>query len=143
MSDFGALSAGDTVVGRMPTRKQQKRRRKRFVHGAPERAPLPAGSERAEKAPPRAAKRPDRRSRTVSTRAGRKIPEPSLKRSARKAAGLFVLMTVAFWLIDARRHTVSVYALQSLVPALLFVPLSYYFDRFFHNRLTARQSASR
>ena len=117
----------------MATKKQQKRRRKRFVHGAPERAPQPTKARAREERP---AKARSGRSRFAGQR---QFPEPSLRRSIRRAGLVLISLVAIFYLlIDQGKHPFAAAVAQALPAALLFVPFDYFFGRFMYRRLASR-----
>jgi hypothetical protein len=119
----------------MPTRKQVKRRRKRLVHGVPERAPQqgqPAGkSERSSRA--------SRSSTSGGKRrfGPRALPVPSWQRSAKRAS-LLLAVLVVFYLFTAKNKSLVPALLASAVPAAVFVVFDYYLSRFLYQRMARR-----
>jgi hypothetical protein len=119
----------------MPTRKQEKRRRKLRVHGP---------SADAVGAPPTGRKPPREDAPAARTqRSGRREPAvPSLKRSARKGAimGLFLLVIV----FVTSRGKNSPSPLITLVELLPFIPLFVLFDlwmaRKVYKKVTGREA---
>src|SRR4029079_6114303 len=119
----------------MPTRKQEKRRRKLRVHGP---------SADAVGAPPTGRKPPrDEAPAGRTQRSGRREPAvPSLKRSARKGAirGLFLLVIG----VVTSRGKDSPSPLVTLVELLPFIPLFVLFDlwmaRKVYKRVTGREA---
>ena len=118
----------------MPTRKQEKRRRKLRVHGP---------SADAVGAPP-TGRKPAREDEPVArTRTGRREPAvPSLKRSARKGAimGIFLLVVV---FVTSRGHN-SPSPIITLLELLPFIPLFVLFDlwmaRKVYKKVTGREA---
>jgi hypothetical protein len=122
----------------MPTRKQEKRRRKLRVHGPSTDAvgAPPTGRKPAREDAPEA--------RTArSPRTGRREPAvPSLKRSARKGAimGAFLIVVV---LVTSRGHN-SPSPLVTLLELAPFIPLFVLFDlwmaRKVYKKVTGREA---
>ena len=119
----------------MPTRKQEKRRRKLRVHGpSTDAVGAPPTGRKAprEDAPPARAQRSGRREPAV----------PSLKRSARKGAimGAFLIAVV---LITSRGHN-SPSPLVTLLELAPFIPLFVLFDlwmaRKVYKKVTGREA---
>jgi hypothetical protein len=119
----------------MPTRKQEKRRRKLRVHGP---------SADAVGAPPTGRKPPREDPPSARTqRSGRREPAiPSIKRSARKGAimGAFLVAVVLF---TSRGHN-SPSPIITLLELLPFIPLFVIFDlwmaRKVYKKVTGREA---
>jgi hypothetical protein len=119
----------------MPTRKQEKRRRKLRVHGPSADA---VGAPPTGRKPPREDAPPARTQRT-----GRREPAvPSLKRSARKGAimGVFLVVVV---IVTSRGHS-SPSPLVTLLELAPFIPLFVLFDlwmaRKVYKKVTGREA---
>lgn len=121
----------------MPTRKQQRRERKRRIHGQYDRT-VPdtiRSQRREEKAVTRGAER-----KPVVGAGGREIKAPSLMR-ALKRAGIFVpIMAAIIYATGRDRLTGQQMALQLAVIALLVVPLTYLSDSFVYRWAQRRQA---
>jgi hypothetical protein len=120
----------------MPTRKQEKRRRKLRVHGPSADA---VGAPPTGRKPPREDAVPAGRTQ----RSGRREPAiPSLKRSARKGAimGIFLVVVV---LITSRGHNAPS-PLITLLELTPFIPLFVLFDlwmaRKVYKKVTGREA---
>src|SRR4051794_6862604 len=101
----------------MPTRKQEKRDRKRRVHGP---------STDAVGAPP-AGRKPPRESAPPAQRSGRREPAvPSLKRSARKGAIMGVFLLVIVFVTSRGSNAPSPFI--TVLELLPFIPLFVLFD---------------
>jgi hypothetical protein len=119
----------------MPTRKQEKRRRKLRVHGP---------STDAVGAPPTGRKPPREDAPAArAPRAGRREPAiPSLKRSARKGAimGIFLVVVV---IVTSRGHNAPS-PLITLLELAPFIPLFVLFDlwmaRKVYKKVTGREA---
>jgi hypothetical protein len=110
----------------MATRKQQKRRAKRMVHGTP------IDEERSERTPartraPRAQAPPAKgRGRGLGLRAGqRALPEPSWQRSLKRAA-IFLPVIIGLFYIASEERTVATIAIPALLATALFVPVDFW-----------------
>ena len=123
----------------MATKKQQKRRHKRMVHGAPERTGQPA-KPRPERPEKPAAKRPAR-----SSRGGRSVPEPSWQRSIKRALLIVYLpLAVLFSLgIFGGTRSLPEGLIGAAPAALFFIPFDYYFGRMLYNRMAKRAAAAK
>ena len=143
----------------MPTRKQRRREQKSKRHEyefvyvdsegneldeVPEELEEPK-RERTNGAKPAAAA--DAKTRKSSTASGkrpqgrqlRQPPEPSWNRAI-KRGGMLGLVVFALFSLTAKGHYASVLPL-ALLYTLLFVPFTYYIDRFAYRRWQARQAA--
>ena len=89
---------------------------------------------------PATAKNAARSSGTSQRRPLRQPPQPSWNR-ALKRGGLLGLVVFALFSLTAKGHLASVLPLALLYTAL-FVPFTYYIDRFAYRRWEARQQAS-
>jgi hypothetical protein len=123
----------------MTTRKQEKRRRKRLVHGVP----VSDAPQRSAREPRPKPTRPDRRPGGRGTRARRSVPEPSLKRSFRKAllllGGFFVLMYV----LVARNQNRSLlpFVIEGVPVVILAGFMDYYLSKYMWRRFGQAQQA--
>src|ERR1700704_3741705 len=119
----------------MPTRKQEKRRRKLRVHGPSSDA---VGAPPTGRKPPREDEPAARRQRT-----GRREPAvPSLKRSARKGAIMGVFLLVVVFLTSRGHNAPS--PIITVLELLPFIPLFVLFDlwmaRKVYKKVTGREA---
>jgi len=144
----------------MPTRKQRRRDQKSkrheyefvYVDGdgnevdeVPEELEQPAKRERTNGSKPAAAAAKGQKSSASGKRApqGRQLrqpPQPSWNR-AFKRGGMLGLVVFALFSLTAKGHYASVLPL-ALLYTLLFVPFTYYIDRFAYRRWEARQAGA-
>jgi hypothetical protein len=119
----------------MPTRKQEKRRRKLRVHGP---------SADAVGAPPTGRKPPREAAPAARTqRSGRREPAvPSLKRSARKGAIMVVFLIVVIVVTGRNQSTGSLLGTAVLFAACvpLFVLFDLWMARKVYKRVTGREA---
>jgi hypothetical protein len=119
----------------MPTRKQEKRRRKLRVHGP---------STDAVGAPPTGRKPPREDAPAARTaRAGRREPAvPSLKRSARKGGLMVLFLVVVLALTGRNESTGSLIGTAALfaVCVPLFVLLDLWMARKVYKKVTGREA---
>jgi hypothetical protein len=134
----------------MPTRKQRRRAQKERRHEyetvwvdsegneleePPEDLVAAAPDKRANGAKPKAKTQPQR-----GGRAGRVPPAPSWQRAARRAFILGAVIFALFYVLGSKNgnhHIGSALALAGLY-TLLFIPFTYYIDRFSHKRWQRR-----
>ena len=118
----------------MPSRKQEKRRRKLRVHGP---------SSDAVGAPPTGRKAPREDAAPARGQRGRREPAvPSLRRSARKGAFMAIFM-VAIVVVTTRGHgtTATVIALLETLPLVfLFVIFDLWMARKVYKKVTGREA---
>jgi hypothetical protein len=70
-------------------------------------------------------------------------PEPSWKRATKRAAMLGVVVFALFALANSKSHSNYLHALlPAAVYTVLFIPFTYYIDRFAYRRYQAREAAS-
>jgi hypothetical protein len=117
----------------MPTRKQEKRRRKLRVHGP---------SADAVGAPPTGRKPPGEETPARTQRTGRREPAvPSLKRSARKGAIMGIFLLAIVFLTSRGSNAPS--PIVTLLELLPFIPLFVLFDlwmaRKVYKKVTGRE----
>ena len=147
-----ALDHPGTVGGEMPTRKQQKRRHKRLVHGSYD-APM-APEERERRQSERDARRAERAeqqavaakasSRSSRGRTRRQVPEPSWYRSARKGALVLAALTAFFFLaVSKQDRTVGAYVTTAVIMTGVFIPFDYLMSRFMWRKFGAGQTQPR
>ncbi len=117
----------------MPSRKQEKRRRKLRVHGP---------SSDAVGAPPTGRKEPRPAATPVRTRSGREPAVPSLKRSLRKGGFMGIFMLGIVVVTTRGRGTGSmVIALLETIPLIfLFVAFDLWMARKVYKRVTGREA---
>jgi len=117
----------------MPSRKQEKRRRKLRVHGP---------SSDAVGAPPTGRKEPRPAATPVRTRSGREPAVPSLKRSLRKGGFMGIFMLGIVVVTTRGRGTSSmVIALLETIPLIfLFVAFDLWMARKVYKRVTGREA---
>ena len=117
----------------MPSRKQEKRRRKLRVHGP---------SADAVGAPPTGRKAPREDAAPRRGKSGREPAVPSLRRSARKGALMGVFM-IGIVVITTRSHgtTAVVIALLETLPlVVLFVIFDLWMARKVYKKVTGREA---
>jgi hypothetical protein len=117
----------------VPSRKQEKRRRKLRVHGP---------SSDAVGAPPTGRKEPRPAATPVRTRSGREPAVPSLKRSLRKGGFMGIFMLGIVVVTTRGRGTGSmVIALLETIPLIfLFVAFDLWMARKVYKRVTGREA---
>src|SRR6476469_8582306 len=117
----------------MPSRKQEKRRRKLRVHGP---------SSDAVGAPPTGRKEPRPAATPARTRSGREPAVPSLKRSLRKGGFMGIFMLGIVVVTTRGRGTSSmVIALLETIPLIfLFVAFDLWMARKVYKRVTGREA---
>jgi hypothetical protein len=111
-------------------RRKERERRHRIAHA--EVAP------RAER-DPRPERTPSKKSGSGSSPTKRKtVPAPSLQRSAKRAALVFVVLTALIYIVDKGKHSIGEDALQAILGAAFFVPFDYMLTRVMFRRLGKR-----
>ena len=112
----------------MSTRKQQKRRAKRMVHGTPideehsERRPARTRAPRAQEPPAKGRGR----GRGLGLRGGqRALPEASWRRSIKRAA-IFLPVIVGLFYIASEERSVATIVIPALLATALFVPVDFW-----------------
>lgn len=114
----------------MSKRRKERERRHRIAHA--EVAP------RAEREP-RPERTPSKTSRSGRTPAKRKsVPAPSLQRSAKRAALVFVVLTALIYIVDKGKHSIAADGLQAILGAAFFVPFDYMLTRVMYRRVGSR-----
>ncbi len=126
----------------MATKKQQRRDRKRRIHGVEYSAPQikrPDPADRPERTTTRG-----RSGRLRSTgRAARTSPEPSWTRAAKRAPLFALIMFAAIhWILPNDGLSTQAQALQAVFFAIVTIPLQYFADRMAF-RVTQRRLAGR
>jgi hypothetical protein len=66
------------------------------------------------------------------------VPAPSLQRSAKRAALVFVVLTALIYVVDKGKHSIGQDALQAILGAAFFVPFDYMLTRVMYRRLGSR-----
>jgi hypothetical protein len=123
----------------MATRKQQKRRHKRMVHESYDHAAPTPAARRRERPEVDASSSKKSSKRPATSRRMREVPEPSLRRSARR--GLFVYVTLAIVLgigLLGGHPTIASALVGALPAALLFVPFDYFIGGLMYRRFAKR-----
>ena len=84
--------------------------------------------------------RPERTpSKGTSSKTKRKnVPAPSVQRSAKRAALVFVVLTALIYIVDKGKHSIGADALQAVLGAAFFVPFDYMLTRIMYRRLGRR-----
>jgi Flp pilus assembly protein TadB len=113
-------------------RRRERERRRRIAHAPTlprdEREPKPERVASSKKAPA---------SKTSGTRR-KPVPAPSLQRSAKRAALVFVVLTALIYGVDGGKHSIGADALQAILGAAFFVPFDYMLTRVMYRRLGSR-----
>jgi Flp pilus assembly protein TadB len=112
-------------------RRKERERRRRIAH-APE---IPR--EEREPKPDRA---PSSKKAQANKPASRRkpVPAPSVQRSAKRAALVFVVLTALIYTVDGGKHSIGADALQAILGAAFFVPFDYLLTRVMYRRLGSR-----
>ena len=114
----------------MSKRRKERERRHRIAH-----TDVAPRSERE----PRPERTPSKTSRSGSGPTKRKpVPAPSLQRSAKRAALVFVVLTALIYIVDKGKHSIGEDALQAILGAAFFVPFDYLLTRVMYRRLGSR-----
>jgi len=128
----------------MPTRKQQKRRAKRIVHGTPatgapnERRPARERAPRAQAPPAKG-----RRGRGLGLRGGqRALPEPSWQRSFKRAL-IFLPVIIGLFYVAADDRSVNAIVLPAVLATALFVPVDFWTARMTQRLVQKRSGGTR
>ena len=112
----------------MPTKRQEKRRRKLRIHG-----PSASSVGAPPAARPAVPKKPAS-TKAVRTRGGRTPAVPSLQRSAKRAAGMFALM-IALLAFTSKSKSFVTIGLPPLIAVALFLPLDLAVSRWVYRRV--------
>jgi hypothetical protein len=122
----------------MATKKQQKRRRKIRVHGAPERAmtdtPRPARTPAAKAAKVDTRKASPRRRTAATARQRRPVPEPSWSRSIKLSVGMMALMAVFIYFFGPSKQRGPALLVYAVGLGILYIPANYYIMRLAYRR---------
>jgi hypothetical protein len=107
-------------------RRRDRERRRRLAHA--EVVP------REERAP-----RPERAPKTSKGGGGpikrKPVPAPSIQRSAKRAALVFVVLGTLIYVVDKGRHSLAADGLQAALGAAFFVPFDFLLTRTMHRRI--------
>jgi hypothetical protein len=112
-------------------RRKERERRRRIAH-----TPVVPRDEREPK-PERAPSKKDQAGKAATTRR-KPVPAPSLQRSAKRAALVFVVLTALIYVVDKGKHSIGEDALQAILGAAFFVPFDYMLTRVMYRRLGSR-----
>ena len=116
----------------MSKRRRERERRHQLAHA--ESVPRAEGDERPERAPSKKSQ-----TQAASGKSRRKpVPAPSLQRSLKRAALVFVVLTALIYIVDKGHHSVGADALQAILGAAFFVPFDYLLTRVMYRRLGSR-----
>lgn len=129
----------------MATKKQRKRSQKERRHEYEKVWILPDGTvsdeppdDYVEPAPrdSKSKSKPEQRRQQRPTRATRTPLPPSWRRAAKRSVILGVVILVLFGLLDSKRGSAGLIsaALLAVLYTALFIPFTYYLDRFAYNR---------
>ena len=134
----------------MATRKQRKRTQKErrheyetvWVDGEGNELEEPPDDAPASGAAPRDAKSQQKRPQQRSSRAGRTPLAPSWRRAAKRAGLLGVVIFVLFAILGSKngKHNYASALLLAVLYTALFVPFTYYVDRFAYRRWQRREA---
>jgi Flp pilus assembly protein TadB len=114
-------------------RRKERERRHRIAHA--EVVPRDDREPRPERAPSKA----KAAKATGSASARRKpVPAPSLQRSLKRAALVFVVLTALIYVVDGGKHSIAADGLQAILGAAFFVPFDYMLTRVMYRRLGSR-----
>ncbi len=114
----------------MSKRRKERERKRRLAHA--ETVPRDERESRPERAPAKksqGSKSPVRR---------KPVPAPSIQRSVKRAALVFVVLTALIYVVDHGKHSIGEDALQASLGAIFFVPFDYLLTRIMYNRLGNR-----
>lgn len=89
---------------------------------------------------PKPERAPSRKGQPANTKTSRRkpVPAPSLQRSAKRAALVFVVLTALIYVVDKGKHSIGADALQAILGAAVFVPFDYMLTRIMYRRLGSR-----
>jgi Flp pilus assembly protein TadB len=111
-------------------RRKERERRHRIAHAEVVRR------EQGEPLPERA---PSKGAQSTNAKAKRKtVPAPSVQRSAKRAALVFVVLTTLIYVVDKGKHSIGADALQAVLGAAFFVPFDYMLTRIMYRRIGRR-----
>jgi Flp pilus assembly protein TadB len=115
-------------------RRRERERRRRIAH-----TQVVPRDERE----PKPERQSSRKSQGSTSAAKRKtVPAPSLQRSAKRAALVFVVLTALIYIVDKGKHSIGADALQAILGAAFFVPFDYMLTRVMYRRLGNRVNNS-
>ena len=96
-----------------------------------------------EEREPRPERTPSKKSQSGSAPAKRKtVPAPSLQRSLKRAALVFVVLTALIYIVDKGKHSIGEDALQAILGAAFFVPFDFMLTRIMYRRMNSRTTPS-
>ena len=113
----------------MTKRRKERERKRRLAHA--EVVPREEREPRSERAP----------AKNAGGKSGVKrksVPAPSLQRSIKRAALVFVVLTALIYVVDHGKHSIGADALQASLGAIFFVPFDYLLTRIMYRRLGNR-----
>jgi hypothetical protein len=111
-------------------RRKERERRHRIAH---------AETVPREEREPRPERTPSKKSQPGGAPGKRKaVPAPSLQRSLKRAALVFVVLTALIYVVDKGKHSIGEDALQAILGAAFFVPFDYMLTRIMYRRLGSR-----
>jgi Flp pilus assembly protein TadB len=111
-------------------RRKERERRHRIAH---------AEVVKRDEREPRPERAPSRRAQANTTGSRRKpVPAPSLQRSVKRAAMVFVVLTAVIYLVDKGKHSIGADAAQALIGSALFVPFDFLLTKIMYRRLGPR-----
>jgi Flp pilus assembly protein TadB len=111
-------------------RRQERERRRRIAHTPT--VPLAAREPKPERAPSRKA------DAAPAKKKKKTVPAPSLQRSLKRAALVFVVLTALIYIVDKGKHSVGADGLQAILGAAFFVPFDYMLTRVMYRRIGSR-----
>lgn len=114
----------------MTKRRKERERRRRLAHA--EAVPREEREPRPERAPAKGTRGSNAPVRRKS------VPQPSLQRSIKRAALVFVVLTALIYAVDHGKHSIGADALQASLGAIFFVPFDYLLTRIMYRRLGNR-----
>jgi Flp pilus assembly protein TadB len=117
----------------MSNRRRERERRRRIAHTPV--VPISEREPRPERAP---SSRKSQQTSSSSTSKRKPVPAPSLQRSAKRAALVFVVLTALIYVVDSGKHSIGADALQAILGAAVFVPFDYLLTRVMYRRLGSR-----
>lgn len=116
----------------MSNRRKERERRHRIAHTPT--VPRIEREARPERAPSgKAAKAAGTTGKTKKA-----VPAPSLQRSLKRAALVFVVLTALIYIVDKGKHSIGADGLQAILGAAFFVPFDYMLTRIMYRRVGSR-----
>jgi Flp pilus assembly protein TadB len=110
-------------------RRKERERRHRISH---------AEVVRRDESEPRPERAPSKSSQSASGKKRKTVPAPSLQRSAKRAALVFVVLTTLIYVVDKGKHSIGADAVQAILGAAFFVPFDYMLTRIMYRRMGSR-----